>query len=67
MSQEDAMDHRHDDHHASDIHAVIILILLIIAYALVWGAGASRFYGSGPNFLSRFEHQQPGPVLPPPL
>lgn len=61
------MDHRdHDDHHASDIHAIVILVLVIIAYALMWGAGASRFYGEGPNFLSRFEHQLPGPTLPPP-
>ncbi len=36
------MDHRHDDHHASDIHAVIILVLVIIAYARSCGAREPR-------------------------
>jgi hypothetical protein len=58
------MDHRHDDHHASDIHAAIILVIIFIAYALMWSAGASRFYGVGPSI--RFEHAMPAPSSPPP-
>ena len=61
------MDHHHDDHHASDIHAVIILVLVIIAYALMWGAGASRFYGSARTSGAVSSTSVPGPTLPPPL
>jgi hypothetical protein len=61
------MDHNHDDHRASDVHAAIILVLVIIAYALLWNAGASRFSGVGSNTGSRFEHTVPGPNMLPPF
>jgi hypothetical protein len=61
------MDHRHDDHHASDVHAVIILVIIVIAYALLWSAASSRFVGPLPSSLSHFEHTAPGPNMLPPL
>lgn len=65
VSQEGAMDHRQDDHHASDIQAVIVLVIVMIAYALLWNAGGSRFSGVGSNADSRLEHPIPGPGMPP--